>query len=384
MSSALLLALALVLILVNGFFVAVEFALMTVRRSRIEELVETNSFGARSVLRALDSINFQLAASQLGISVVSLIIGWLVEPVISEGLIELLGHSALPTGLVRALGFVIGLSIVAFVHMVLGEMVPRSIALTSSERTARILVPLHMGFSAIARPAVRVLHWLGRAGTRMVGVEPIDELAPSHTASELAVMVDEAHAFGQIEVSERDLLAGAFGFLNVTARDVMTPVSTLVTVPHSATIGEAERIMFESGHSRVLVMGTAADQVIGFLHAKDLINRTDLDRRSFLPPEALRPALRVSPNEGLGDVLVRMRRARSHVAVVLEKSQLIGLVTLEDVLEAIVGDINDESDLAPSSATIDDVPADPKTLAAPRSTTVSSDLPTSEAIGGDR
>lgn len=339
-----LLVVALVLVAVNAFFVGVEFALMAVRRPRVEQMCDDGVIGARSVLQALDSINVQLAASQLGISVVSLLIGWLVEPILSSAMITLLGGLPVPTYVVRSIGLVVGLGLVAFVHMVLGEMVPRTIALARPDRTARLLVPVHLVFVAVAGPFVRALHWMGRVGTRMVGVEPIDELAPSHTASELAMMVDEAHASGQIDLDDHDLLAGAFAFLDVTVAEVMARAENLVTIPHDATVGEAEHLMHESGHSRVLVMGSRSDQVIGFLHAKDLINLTGTDRGSLLPPGLIRVALRVGPGEEIDDVMLKMRRARRHVAVVMDGVKMVGLVTLEDLIESIVGDIHDESD----------------------------------------
>lgn len=344
---------ALALIAVNAFFVAVEFALMAVRRARIEQMADDAVIGARSVLNALDSINVQLAASQLGISIVSLLIGWLVEPILSTAVIKLLGDIAVPTYVIRSIGLVIGLGLVAFVHMVFGEMVPRTIALARPDRTARMLVPIHLLFVTVTAPAVHALHWMGRVGTRLVGVEPIDELAPSHTASELAVMVDEAHESGQIDPDDHDLLAGAFAFLGVTVDQVMARAEDLVTIPHGATVGEAERLMHESGHSRVLVMGVGADQVIGFLHAKDLINLTEMDRASLLPPGLIRVALRVGPEEPLDEVMLKMRRARRHVAVVIEDRRVVGLVTLEDVIESIVGDIMDESDQIGGSDRID-------------------------------
>lgn len=337
---------ALILIVLNAFFVGVEFALMAVRRARIEQMAEDGVVGARSVLHALDSINVQLAASQLGISIVSLLIGWLVEPIISSAMITFLGGLPVPTYVVRSVGLIIGLGIVAFIHMVLGEMVPRTIALARPHRTARLLVPVHLLFVTVTGPAVRALHWMGRVGTRLVGVEPIDELAPSHTASELAVMVDEAHASGQIDLNDHDLLAGAFAFLGVTVAQVMARAENLVTIPHDATVGEAEHLMYASGHSRVLVMGTRPDQVIGFLHAKDLINLTDTDRGELLPPGLIRVALRVGPDEAIDDVMLKMRRARRHVAVVMDHRNVVGLVTLEDLIESIVGDIRDESDHA--------------------------------------
>lgn len=345
MSPILLVLIAILLVLANGFFVAVEFALMTARRGRIEEMAENEVFGARSALTGMQTINIQLAASQLGISVVSLVLGWLVEPVVGGGFESLLGNTSLPSAWRGALGLILGLVIVAFFHMVVGEMMPKSIALAAPERTARILMPFHMVVVKVVRPAVHLLHLLARLGTRAVGVEPIDELSQSHTAIELALMVEEAHAGGQLDRNEHDLLVGAFSFLQVRVSDVMAHASDLVTIPHTASLDEAERLMLESGHSRVLVMGDAPDQVQGFLHAKDLIQLPVDVNRLLLPPRIVRVALRVGPDELLEVLLPRMRQMRRHVAVVLDNDHLVGLVTLEDILEAIVGDIQDETDV---------------------------------------
>lgn len=340
----LVLVLAAVLVVANGFFVAVEFSLMAARRGRIEELAEEGSGGARTALAGMRNLNLQLAASQLGISIVSLLLGWLIEPVVSEGLADLLGRSALPHGLSHAIGIALGLVVVAFVHMVIGEMVPKSLALSAPERVAVALAPIHRLVVVVVRPAVAVLYWLARGGTRLVGVEPTDELDQAHTAVELAVLVEEARAGGELERSEHELLVGALGFLDVRVDEVMAPRDELVTVPHTATVAQAEELVHRSGHSRVLVQGDGPDDVTGFLHAKDLISIPLDQRDGYLPAGIVRVALRVRPEDHLEDVLPRMRRARRHVAVVVHEGSMLGLVTLEDILEAIVGDIRDETD----------------------------------------
>ncbi len=345
MTPGVLILVAALLVLANGFFVAVEFSLMAARRGRIEELAEESVFGARSTLTGMQNINFQLAASQLGISVVSLLLGWLVEPVIGDVFESLLDKTSVPRAWSASFGVLLGLLLVAFIHLIVGEMMPKSVALAAPERTARMLMPLHLVVVKVVSPAVRLLHFLARLGTCAVGVEPIDELSRSHTATELAVLVEEAHAEGQIAGNEHDLLAGAFSFLQVCVGDVMTPASALVTIPHTASLDQAEHLILESGHSRVLVMGDAPDQVQGFLHAKDLIQLPPDVERSHIPPGIVRIALSTRPDELLEVLLPRMRFARRHVAAVLDGNQLVGLVTLEDILEAIVGDIQDETDL---------------------------------------
>lgn len=350
MSPVWILVLSIVLVLANGFFVAVEFSLITARRGRIEEMAEDGSSGARLALVGMRNLNLQLAASQLGISIVSLLLGWLIEPVVSEGLAELFGRTALPQGASHAIGLALGLVIVAFIHMVIGEMVPKSLAIAAPERTAVVLAPIHRVVVVMVRPAVAVLYWLARIGTRLVGVEPTDELAQAHTAIELAVMVEESRAGGELEPSEHELLVSALGFLAVQVDEVMSPREQLVTVPHTATVAQAELLVHQSGHSRVLVLGDGPDEITGFLHAKDLIGVPADQRDGFLPPGIVRVALRVGPSDRLEDVLPRMRRARRHVAVVVEDAHVVGLVTLEDILEAIVGDIRDESDVEPDGS----------------------------------
>ena len=333
----------------NAFFVAVEFALLAARRGRIEQWVDDGRFGASAALRQMRSLNLQLATCQLGITVTSLLLGWLIEPAIGsviEGWIE---HTPLPGATATVVGVVLALTIVAFFHMVLGEMVPKSIALTAPERSAVLLAPLQGAITFIVWPVVWVLDHLSRWGTRLLRVEPADELGQAHTPGELAVMMAESVASGELEATEHVLLSGALGFLDRRVSEVMAPAAQLVTVPTTATVAQAEELVHRSGHSRVLVVGASDDDVVGFLHAKDLLRVPEDHRDGLLPPGSVRVALRVRPDERLSDLLPRMRRARRHVAVVSDHDvagvdRVAGLVTLEDVLEAIVGDIRDESD----------------------------------------
>lgn len=344
MSAPVLVVVALALIAANAFFVAVEFSLLAARRSRIEAWADEQRAGSVSALAAMRHLNLQLAASQLGITVMSLMLGWLIEPVVGHGLADLLGLTALPEAVSDGLGVALGLIIVALIHMVLGEMVPKSVALAVPDRTLVSLAPLHRAVVFLVKPVVQGLYLLARWGTRALGVEPTDELVQVHTPVELVAIIEESRAGGELAEAEHELLAGALGFLGVRVSEVMTPRERLVTVPSTATVAEAEAIVHRSGHSRVLVAGTGPDDVAGFLHAKDLLRLAPEQRSGLLPPGLVRVALRVRPDDRLPDVLPRMRRARRHVAVVGDGSRVLGLVTLEDLLEAIVGDIRDESD----------------------------------------
>ncbi|MBS1836731.1 MAG: HlyC/CorC family transporter [Actinobacteria bacterium] len=342
------------LILGNAFFVAVEFSLLAARRGRVEEWAQEGRFGASAALRQMQSLNLQLATCQLGITVMSLLLGWLVEPAISAVFEGWLAHTGLPHATGTVIGIAVALTIVAFVHMVLGEMVPKSLALTSPERSAVLVAPLQGAVTFVVWPVVWALDHLSRWGTRLLRVEPTDELTQAHTPDELALMMQQSVASGELEATEHVLLSGALAFLDRSVGEVMAPASRLVTVPSTATVANAEALLHRSGHSRVLVTGATADDVVGFLHAKDLLQIPDDRRHGLLPPGLVRVALRVRPDDRLSDLLLRMRRARRHVAVVSDEEdepggarggeRVVGLVTLEDVLEAIVGDIRDETD----------------------------------------
>ena len=190
-SPAALILLGVALVVVNGFFVAVEFSLVASRRSRIDDLVEEGRFGAQSALAAMRNLNVQLAATQLGVTITSLLLGWLIEPVVGDRLGDLLGRTSIPARVVDVSSIALALILVALVHMVLGEIVPKGVAMSAPERTAVVLAPLHRGFVFVVRPVVVVLYGLARWGTRAVGVEPTDELVSAHTSAELAAMVED-------------------------------------------------------------------------------------------------------------------------------------------------------------------------------------------------
>jgi len=340
---------AVLLLVGNAFFVAVEFALLAARRGRMELWVEEGRLGATTALRQMRHLNVQLAACQLGITVMSLLLGWLVEPAVGGAVEGVVGSGPLPEELATVLGVVLALTIVALFHMVLGEMVPKSVALTAPERTATLLAPVQAAVVFLVKPLVVGLDKLARLGTRLLRVESADELVRAHTPTELAAMVEASRAGGELEAAEHVLLSGAIGFLGGRVAEVMAPADQLVTVPTTATVAEAEALVHRSGHSRVLVVGQGPDDVAGFLHAKDLLRLPAEQHAGLLPQGLVRVALRVHPDDRLSDLLPRMRRARRHVAVVSDVDDagvrhVLGLVTLEDILEAIVGDIRDETD----------------------------------------
>lgn len=335
-----------VLLIANGFFVAWEFGLVGSRREKIEPLATSGSKRAQAALAGMGDLNMQLAGAQLGITMASLGIGYVSEPALAgwfEHLVE--GRIDIPTGVIHSVSFVVALTIVVFLHMVVGEMVPKNATLADPERTLMWTALPAKGYLTVFRPLVWSLNHLSNLGIRLFGVEPRDELTAVHTAEELAVMLGESHDEGYIEEFAHELLTGVLDFSARDAAFVMVPRAQIVTVPRSATAAEIEATMVESGHSRVPVVDHDIDSVIGFVHSKDLLalGSDELDRP--LPLRLVRRMLVVPRDRSLEDLLVSMRSARIHFALVVDSDRrTAGVATLEDLLEELVGDILDESD----------------------------------------
>ena len=336
----------LVLLAANGFFVAVEFALLASRRTKLEAMAEDGSARARMALASMRHLNLQLAGAQLGVTMASLLLGFALEPTVS-GLLEdgLSAIGPVPEGIVHPVGFVLALTVVAFAHMVLGEMVPKNIALAAPERTLLILAIPNRIYVAAVGPLLRVLTGLVNAGVRLLGVEPRDELATAASANELSLMLGESRDEGLIEDVAHQLLTGALHLRDRRITTVMVPRDGIVWLHRTATPAEAEALVVASGLTRILVAGDGLDDLLGFLHAKDLLTVTGAARHRPLPLSRIRRMVVVGDATLLDDALLAMQRRRLHVALITDRGgATLGIATLEDVIEALVGDIRDESD----------------------------------------
>jgi CBS domain containing-hemolysin-like protein len=333
------------LLLANAFFVAMEFAVLASRSTRLEPRAAEGSTRARHALDAMRDLNAQLAGAQLGITIASLLLGFVAEPAFAdlvETLIEPIGE--LPEGLVHGIGFGVGLAIVAFLHTIVGEMVPKNIAIADPEGTLLALVTPNRWYLTVFRPVVRLLNASANSIVRLLRVEPRDELATARTAEEIANIVGASRREGLIADVEHQLLTGALDLGDRPVRSVMAARERVRAVPRTATPAEAEAAVVDSGHSRLVVYGRDLDDVLGFLHAKDLLTIPGTARDAPVPLGRIRRMLVVGGGDTLTEVLVAMQRARLHVAVVSDGPRTAGIVTLEDVLEPLVGDIRDESD----------------------------------------
>ncbi len=310
------LVVAAVLVVVNGAFVAVEFALLASRPSKLQALAESGNASAMRALDATKDLNLQLAGAQLGITVASLLLGFVGEPSVGH-LVEDLIH---PLGLGEAteatVGFAIGLAIVVFAHMVFGEMVPKNIALASPEKTLLFLTLPSQLYLVIAGPIVRFLNWVSRIIVQAMGIEPRDELLNAASAEEISSMVAASRDEGLIADVEHRLLTGALEIGDRATRAIMVDRDDVVTIPRSATPSDAEVVVTNSGHSRLVVVGDGLDDVLGFVHAKDLLTLDAQARRRPLPLGRIRPMPVVAVDRPIDEVLVVMQRAQVHMALV--------------------------------------------------------------------
>ncbi len=338
---------AVLLLAANAFFVAVEFALLASRASRLQTMLRGgDDRRVAAALHAVRDLQPQLAGAQLGITMASLGLGYVAEPAVAS-LIEsgIEQFWDLPSGVLHTISFVIALTIVVTLHMVVGEMVPKNLAIANPERLARVLAPIHAAFVALLQPVVWFLNTVSNGIVRLIGFEPVDELATALTVNEFHTLFAGAAEEGKIEDLEHELLAGALNFRARTAGSIMTPRSKMFTVPRPTSVAEIEQLVADTGHSRIPIEGVGPSDIIGFVHSKDLLRLPLEARDDQVPLEMMRRMLIVPPDQPIRDLMRSMRRARRHVGLVrTADGDLLGLVTLEDALEALVGDIRDETD----------------------------------------
>lgn len=343
-SSVVLVGCALALIAVNGFFVATEFALIAARRSRLELLADDGSTRARSALAAMSDLPRQIAGAQLGITVASLALGLLGEPAVAHILEPIFG--ALPEGATHLIAFVLALFIVVVLHLVLGEMVPKNIAIAGPERVLMRLATPHRLFVTLFSPVIWLLNGMARVGVRMFGARMVDELGSAHTAQELVTLLDASAGHGTIDAFAHQLLSGALDLGARPGGEIMVPRDHVVWAHVATPVRALVALAIESGHSRLpLADDRGIDGLVGFVHAKDLLQLDAEHGDEVLERRYIRRMLVVPKERTLEELLRWMRRDRVHVALLRgEDATTAGIVTLEDVLEELVGEIVDETD----------------------------------------
>ena len=345
------LLLALGLLLLNAFFVGAEFAVISARRSQVEPLAAQGRRSARTTLWALEHLSLMLACAQLGITVASLGLGAVAEPAVAHLLEVPFAAVRLPDDLLHPVSFVIALGVVVYLHVVVGELVPKNLAIASPERTALVLAPALVAVARVVRPLVALLDAVTRLLLRLLGVEPKAELASAFTAEEVHSIVTESRREGLLDEEEHGLLTGALELSARPVSEVMVPVERLVTVPAGATPEEIERVVARTGYSRLPVAASpppasagAADgaELVGYLHVKDLLFADDVAYTAPLPARRVRALVNLPAQEDVEDALAALQRAGAHLARVVDGGgATVGVVFLEDVLEELVGEVRD-------------------------------------------
>lgn len=333
-------ACSLLLILGNAYFVGAEFSLVSVRRSQIEPLAQAGDKRARTVVYALEHVSAMMAAAQLGITVCSLLLGALAEPAVAHLLVSPFRAFGLPHELVHPLGYVLALALVSFLHMALGEMVPKNLALASPERAVLLLGPPLAALARPLRPVIAFLNAFANLLLRLLRVEPKEEVESVYTSEQLAQLLEDSRAAGLLAPRAQQRLEDALELGRRSVREVLLPRERVVTVDETATPARIEALAVSTGFSRFPVVAEGG-RMLGYLHVKDVLELDD-DRERPVPREVWRRVITVPSGMPLDDALSAMRRAAAHLAGVVDaEGRPLGLVTLEDVLEELVGEVND-------------------------------------------
>jgi CBS domain containing-hemolysin-like protein len=329
---------AVVLLLGNAFFVGAEFSLIASRRTVIEPMASA-SRPARAALRAMNQIPLMIAGAQLGITICSLGLGALAEPALAHLLVPPFHALGLPDKAVHAVAFVLALGIVVFAHTVVGEMVPKNLTLAGPERAVLWLGPPMLMFCTVTKPLLVAMRWAARVILSLWRVEATDAVKTVFTAEELAGLAAQATTQGLLEPEEHARITGALALSQRRARDALRPWSEVTTVAEDVSPASLEVLATRTNRSRFPVVERASRRVLGFVHVKDVLGIVGPQRRAPIPPELIRPLGIVPPDRTLADLLLAMRRERRHIVLVSDGRAPLGVVTLDDVLTAVVGHI---------------------------------------------
>jgi len=339
---------AFVLVAANGFFVATEFALARMRPTQVRELEEAGRPGVRSLRHAVDHLDAYLAACQLGITMASIGLGFVSKPAFEallEPVVDPLAGSAETLAYVLSFAFAFG--IVTFLHVVFGELSPKSLAIARNVSTALVVAPPMRAFYLSTKPLVDVFNWMGNLVLKPFGVPPASEVGHTpHTEDELRLLLRQSVSEGLINLDESEYAERVFSFGDLRARQVMVPRSEIRYVTTDQSIEDAAHVATASGHTRLPLCppDVGLDGAVGLVNAKDLLEAVLEGKRTDLQAIS-RPLRRVSESILIDELLTTLRTARSHIALVVDElGTTVGLVSMEDILEEIVGDIEDEFD----------------------------------------
>jgi CBS domain containing-hemolysin-like protein len=335
--------LAVVLLGLNAFFVGAEFALISARRTQLEPRAAAGSRVARTTLHAMENVSLMMAGAQLGITVCSLGLGAVGEPALAHLIEPLFERFGVPEALLHPVAFALAMTVVVVLHVVLGEMVPKNIALAGPERSALVLAPPLVAIVTVLKPFIVALNAVANGILRLLRVQPKGEISSTFTREEVAGLVDESRREGLLDEESYDLLSGALGFHERTVERVLLPAAGLATVTRGTSVAAVEERCAATGFSRFPVVD-ANGELIGYLHVKDVLEADPARREQPVADKWIRPLATVQPSDRLHDALKVMQARGAHLARVADADGTVhGVVALEDVLEELVGEIRDAS-----------------------------------------
>ncbi len=343
---ALRLLVALLLVAANALFVAAEFALVAARRTRIDAMIRGGDGKARVVKKALESLDRYISGTQLGITAASLGLGWIGEPTIAGTLEHVFAGLPRPFDAIATHGVAAGIAfgVITFLHVVLGELIPKGLALMHPEQTSRWVTPPLILFTVVTNPFIWLLNGAANATLKLLGARAPSERERVHSPEEIMMLVEQTRETGRLGAQDARMIEGVFEFSEKHAHDVITPRTEIVALPADLSITEAVRRVAAVGRSRYPVYAESLDDIVGTVHAKDILRALSASQGAFLK-DVMRPAFFVPGTREVEDVLADMKRRKAHLAIVLDEfGGTAGLVTMEDLLEEIVGPIYDEYD----------------------------------------
>ncbi len=346
-----------VLVIANAFFVAAEFAIVKVRSSQIELRAQSGSRSAKMAQRLITHLDAYLSATQLGITLASLGLGWVGEPIVGGiivGLMHWFGYDISPE-LAHKIALPAAFVLITFLHIVFGELAPKSLAIRHPESTTLFIsYPLRI-FYFIFLPAIVALNWVANRVLKLFGIEPASESEHYHSGEELRLLLEQGREGGAIEEAEHELIENVFEFQETMVKEVMIPRTNIVGLDLAAPPADLIKFVVEEGYTRMPVYAGSIDNVVGVVYSKDLITLLEHDNLIILQ-DLLRPAYFVPETKLISELLKEFQRLRIHLAIVVDEfGGTAGLVTMEDILEELVGDIQDEYDEdVPSIEKVDD------------------------------
>ncbi|WP_135854388.1 hemolysin family protein [Halorussus salinus] len=348
--------LALLLVVLNGFFVATEFAFVRIRATTVETLVEEGKPGANTLQTAMESLDDYLAVTQLGITISSLGLGWIGEPAVAA-LIEPVLGSLLPSNLVHLVAFAVGFGFITFLHVVFGELAPKTIAIAKAERVSLLAAPPMKFFYYLFVPGIVVFNGTANAFTRLIGVPPVTESEESLEEEELLMVLTRSGKQGHIDKSEVEMIERVFDLDDITVREVMVPRPDVVSAPADLPLSDLRTLIIEEGHTRYpVVEADDGNQVVGYVDVKDVLEAGEsADGTAAVTAADLARDLPVVPETGrINDLLSEFQDQQGQMAAVIDEwGSFEGIVTVEDLVEVVVGDLRDEFDVDHREPSID-------------------------------